>query len=58
MANVFIQYQDRAGWRTMVTMPSTCSSAQILKEMQYLENLYKGSRVRAVDDDGHVIDRL
>jgi hypothetical protein len=54
---VAIQYQDAMGnWITSVTVPN--QPALILNGMKSVGVLYPGKRVRAVDQDGKLIDIL
>ena len=55
--NAAIVYQDALGnWITAVTVPN--QSALILSGMKSVAVLYPGKRVRAVDQDGKLIDIL
>ena len=55
--NAVIEYQDQLGnWITAVTVPN--QSALILSGMKSVAVLYPGKRVRAVDQDGKLIDIL
>jgi len=52
-----IEYQDPLGnWMTVVTIPN--QPALILNGMKSVAVLYPGKRVRAVDQDGKLIDIL
>ena len=52
--NAAIEYQDPLGnWITAVTVPSL-----ILSEMKSVAVLCPGKRVRAIDQDGKLIDIL
>ena len=52
-----IEYQDPLGnWITALTVPN--QSALILSGMKSVAVLYPGKRVRAVDQDGKLIDIL
>ena len=54
---VAIQYQDAMGnWITPVTVPN--QAPVILNGMNSVALLYPGKRVRAVDQDGRLIDIL
>jgi hypothetical protein len=57
MDNVYIQAQDTSGmWRTYhVTMNN---SQRILSEMKSLKDRYPNFRVRAVDENGRLLDIL
>ena len=55
--NAAIEYQDPLGnWITALTVPN--QSALILSGMKSVAVLYPGKRVRAVDQDGKLIDIL
>jgi hypothetical protein len=55
--NAVIEYQDPLGnWITVVTVPN--ESPLILSGMKSVAVLYPGKRVRAVDQDGKLIDIL
>ena len=55
--DIAIQYQDALGnWITAVTVPN--QSPLILSGMRSVAVLYPGKRVRAVDQDGKLIDIL
>lgn len=55
--NAAIEYQDPLGnWMTVVTIPN--QPALILNGMKSVAVLYPGKRVRAVDQDGKLIDIL
>jgi hypothetical protein len=54
---VAIQYQDAMGnWITNVTAPN--EPAVILEGMKGVALLFQGRRVRAIDQDGKLIDIL
>ena len=54
---VAIQYQDALGnWITSMTVPN--EPAVILNGMKSVAVLYPGKRVRAVDQDGKLVDIL
>ena len=55
--DIAIQYQDVLGnWITSVTVPN--EPPVILSGMKSVAVLYPGKRVRAVDQDGKLIDIL
>jgi hypothetical protein len=55
--NAAIEYQDLLGnWITVVTVPN--QPPLILNGMKGVAVLYPGKRVRAVDQDGKLIDIL
>jgi hypothetical protein len=55
--NAAIEYQDPLGnWITVATVPS--QPPLILNGMKSVAVLYPGKRVRAVDQDGKLIDIL
>jgi hypothetical protein len=55
--NAAIEYQDLLGnWITSVTVPN--QPPVILTGMRSVAVLYPGKRVRAVDQDGKLIDIL
>ena len=55
--NAVIEYQDAQGnWITVVTVPN--QPALILSGMKSVAVLRPGKRVRAVDQDGKLIDIL
>jgi hypothetical protein len=55
--NAAIEYQDPLGnWIAAVTVPN--QPPLILNEMKSVAVLYPGKRVRAVDQDGRLIDIL
>ena len=55
--NAAIEYQDPLGnWITVVTVPN--ESPLILSGMKSVAVLCPGKRVRAVDQDGKLIDML
>jgi hypothetical protein len=55
--DIAIQYQDPLGnWIAAVTVPN--QPALILSGMKSVAVLYPGKRVRAVDQDGKLIDIL
>jgi hypothetical protein len=52
-----IEYQDATGkWITVITLPN--QPPLILNGMKSVALLYPGKRVRAVDQDGRLIDIL
>jgi hypothetical protein len=52
-----IEYQDQLGnWITVITLPNL--PPVILSGMKSVAILYPGKRVRAVDQDGRLIDIL
>ena len=52
-----IQFQDSTGnWRTVIVTQNI--SAMILSNMQSLQQSYPGSRIRAIDQAGRVVDIL
>jgi hypothetical protein len=56
-SNAAIEYQDPLGnWITAVTVPN--QPPLILSGMKSVAVLYPGKRVRAVDQDGKLIDIL
>jgi hypothetical protein len=57
MSNVAIQYQDALGnWITGMTLPN--EPPVILEGMKGVARLFQGRRVRAVDEDGRLVDLL
>jgi len=55
--DVAIQYQDALGnWITGMTVPN--EPPVILSGMKSVAILYQGRRVRAIDQDGKLIDML
>jgi len=55
--DIALQYQDPLGnWMTVVTVPN--QSPLILSGMKSVAVLCPGKRVRAVDQDGKLIDIL
>jgi hypothetical protein len=57
MSNVAIQYQDALGnWITGMTVPN--EPPVILEGMKGVARLFQGRRVRAVDEDGRLVDLL
>jgi hypothetical protein len=55
--DIVIQYQDVLGnWITSITVPN--EPPVILSGMKSVAVLYPGKRVRAVDQDGKLIDIL
>ena len=57
MDTVHIQAQDPTGnWRTYHSTPN--NSQRILSEMKQLQARYPNYRVRAVDQNGRVVDIL
>ena len=59
MDRVEIQAQDTTGnWRTYHTTSGVSNSQRILSEMQSLQDRYPTYRVRAVDQNGRVVDIL
>lgn len=55
--NVYIQYQDATGtWYTV----SSCinEGPYIIEAMKSASRFYSGSRIRAVDENGRVVDIL
>jgi hypothetical protein len=55
--NVNIQYQDATGsWYTVMVTEN--ESARILMGMKTVSSQHPGSRVRAVDENGRVVDIL
>jgi hypothetical protein len=56
-SNAVIEYQDALGnWITAVTVPN--QPPVIVNGMKSVAVLYPGKRVRAVDQDGKLIDIL
>ena len=59
MDRVDIQAQDSSGmWRTYHTTTLTGNSQRILQEMKSLQDRYPNYRVRAVDQNGRIVDIL
>jgi len=57
MSDIQIQAQDTTGnWRTYLIVAN--QSQRILSEMRSLHSRYPNYRVRAVDNDGRVVDIL
>jgi len=57
MDSVLIQLQDASGnWRTYSIVMNF--SQRVLSEMRSLQSRYPNYRVRAVDNDGRVVDIL
>lgn len=57
MERIDIQLQDASGvWRTYVNTLN--NSQRILSEMRSLQNRFPNFRVRAVDQNGRVVDIL
>lgn len=56
--NIYIQFLDNSGWRNCVTMSATNNAERILIEMRSAAQSYPGYRIRAVDEDGRVVDIL
>jgi hypothetical protein len=55
--NASIEYQDALGnWITAVTVPN--QSPVILDGMKGVALIYPGKRIRAVDQEGKLIDML
>jgi hypothetical protein len=55
---IIIQYQDSTSWHDLNHMPETASSQQIMIEMKNIKMSKPNNRVRAVDQDGRLIDML
>lgn len=58
MDSVTIEFQDLGGWRSTVQLPAGVSAQKILTEMQQASRQFNTDRIRAVDQDGRVVDRL
>jgi hypothetical protein len=59
MKRIHIQTQDTSGnWRTCHTTDASPNMQRVLSEMKSLKQRYPDYRVRAVDDDGRVVDIL
>jgi hypothetical protein len=57
MSDVQIQAQDTTGnWRTYLIVKN--QSQRILSEMRSLQSRYPNYRIRAIDNDGRVVDIL
>lgn len=55
--NIEIQAQDHSGiWRTYVTVWN--NSQRILEEMRQVKSMFPDYRVRAIDEDGRIVDIL
>ena len=55
--NINIQYQDVTGtWYTV----SSClnEGPYIIEAMKSASNFYSGSRIRAIDENGRIVDNL
>ena len=58
MGRIVIQFQDLGGWRSAATLMYNASPQVILKEMRQASQTYRTERIRAVDQDDRLIDRL
>jgi hypothetical protein len=58
MDSVFIQFQDSSGWRNASILSDNVSSQRITFEMNIVQRLYPTNRIRAVDENGRLIDIL
>ena len=59
MDRVDIQAQDLSGnWRTYHTTSLIGNSQRILSEMKSLQERYPNYRIRAVDQNGRIVDIL
>ena len=56
--NITIQYQDTTSWNNLTNMPGTASAQQIMIEMKNIKMSKPNNRVRAIDQDGRLIDML
>jgi hypothetical protein len=55
--NIFIQYQDVTGsWYTVMSVDN--QDNRIIAGMRTVKHQYPDSRVRAVDENGRVVDIL
>lgn len=58
MNRISIQAQDTSGnWRTY-SITATADSQRVLSEMKALSSRYPSYRIRAVDENGRVVDIL
>jgi predicted Zn-dependent protease len=55
---IMIQYLDSTSWATLTNMPETASAQQIMIEMKNIKMSKPNNRVRAVDQNGRLIDML
>ena len=58
MGRIVVEFQDLGGWRSAATLMYNASSQVILREMRQAAQIYRTDRIRAVDQDGRLIDRL
>jgi len=58
MGRIVVEFQDLGGWRSASTLMYNASPQVILREMEQASRTYRTDRIRAVDQDGRVIDRL
>jgi ribulose bisphosphate carboxylase small subunit len=57
MEKTLIQYQNNGMWQTVTTLPAA-DTQKLLIEMQTVQRIHPGCRVRAIDEAGHLIDIL
>jgi hypothetical protein len=58
MSNIHVQFLDNSGWRNCATLSASNNAERILIEMRSAAQSYPGHRIRAVDEDGRVVDIL
>ena len=58
MDSIIIQFQDFGSWRNLTTMTGNENSQRILLEMQNAKKIYPNKRIRAIDNDGRIVDIL
>lgn len=56
-SRALIQFDNNGQWQTVTTLPST-DSQRVQLEMQNAKRTYPERRIRAVDDQGRLIDLL
>ena len=58
MGSVHIQWQDSSGWATTVVLEAPVGDPELQRALRSAQNMYPGKRIRAVDDQGRLLDLL
>lgn len=59
MNNVLIQWLDSSGWSTTVNADASGMNGDLIRMyMEQAQRNFPGKRIRAVDEDGRILDIL